>query len=155
MHSSTTQIGQQSNTLNLSISPANIFKPGRLEPEQNCDNQPKPFLNLLQVFREAKSLVKEQQNLSERQERAWRTNRAQLDKSLEEGEGDRKAYVSGGWERPVSFWAWIAFFCSSFSRRDRDCSFFGVCSCDTAGCFFFDGLARCVLLYVCPLSLQS
>lgn len=46
------------------------------------------------VFREAKNRVKEQEQRAERRERKWRANRALLDKSLNEGEGDRKAYVS-------------------------------------------------------------
>ncbi|CAM9296025.1 unnamed protein product [Scytosiphon promiscuus] len=45
-----------------------------------------------EVFREAKNRVKEQQKRAERQERKWRANRALLDKSLQEGEGDRRAY---------------------------------------------------------------
>ena len=45
------------------------------------------------MFREAKSEVKEQEALTERQERVWRARQAFLHKTLEEGTGDVAAYV--------------------------------------------------------------
>ncbi|CAN0520891.1 unnamed protein product [Ectocarpus sp. 12 AP-2014] len=48
-------------------------------------------LFFLKLFREAKSRVKKQQERTDKQERAWRANRAYLDKSLDEGAEDKRA----------------------------------------------------------------
>lgn len=45
------------------------------------------------MFHEAKSEVKEQEALTERQERVWRARQAFLHKTLEEGTGNVAAHV--------------------------------------------------------------